>query len=396
MKKFVSLFSIIAITISILASCGTKEGTNLDTGDVKTEEKKDNDTNESILKIGMVTDTGTIDDKSFNQGTWEGILKYEEDNSDKVSAQYLKPIGEAKEDYLNAINDLIDSGHKMIITPGFKFEEAIFIAQSEYPDVYFTIIDGNPHAGDYIPSLENNTSSIFFAEEEAGFYGGLAAALESNTGKLAFIGGMVMPAVQKFGWGFTAGVAYANENFGTDVQVAEFVYQGTFDDVAAGKTLAASFYDSGVDIIFAAAGGVGVGVIDEGKTRRLAGEDIWVVGVDVDQYTSGIYNNNGDSVILTSAVKGLGTATYASIDSVVNNEFKGGIIINSNTKSNGVGLSDTTMYLSDASLKAYRETFEKVKKGDLTVPNNADKLKIFLEDIGYVTPKGINYTGENY
>ena len=114
----------------------------------------------------------------------------------------------------------------------------------------------------------DNTVSIFFAEHESGFVAGVAAALEIQEGDVGFIGGMEIPAVQRFNWGFQQGVAYANENLGTKVtlKAENVIYQGSFDDVAAGQQLAATMYDRGVKAIFAAAGGVGNGVINEAKT----------------------------------------------------------------------------------------------------------------------------------
>ncbi len=280
MKKFVSLAMASILVLSTLAGCGSEPTTEAEGGAEATGGEP--------LKVAMTTDSGTIDDKSFNQGTWEGIIKYEEENAGAIETHYVKPTGEAEADYLNAYADLVDAGYEVIFSPGFKFETAVYKAQELYPDVKFIILDGYPHSGDYAEVIAPNTESIFFAEEESGFYAGITAALETKTGKVGFIGGMEIPAVQKFGWGYVAGVAYANQTYGTNAQVTNYVYQGTFNDVAAGQTLAGTFYNDGVDIVFHAAGGVGVGVINEGKTRRSAGEDVWVIGVDVYQYNEGI------------------------------------------------------------------------------------------------------------
>ncbi len=391
MKKFITLFAMATLSTVLLASCSSKDEVVKEdkiASDEKVKDKDENKDKEKTLKVAMVTDSGTIDDKSFNQGTWEGIKKYEADHN--IETQYLKPEGETTQHYMSAIHNLVDSGYEMIITPGYKFEEAIYEAQEIYPDIKFTIIDGNPHAGDYVPDIAENTSSIFYSEHEAGFYAGIVSALESNTRSLAFIGGMEMPAVQKFGWGFTAGAAYANEVYGTAAKVTDYIYEGSYDNVAGGKTLAASLYDSGVDIIFTAAGGVGVGVIDEGKTRRASGNDIWVVGVDIDQFEDGKYNNE-DSVILTSAVKELGNSAYDSIDSVINGTFEGGKSLIFDSKNNGVGLSSSDEYLSEKTKEAYEVAFEKVTNGTIVVPSSVYELEAFLEDHGYTTPSGVEY-----
>ena len=139
------------------------------------------------------------------------------------------------------------------VCPGFKFETAIFHAQDKYPDAKFVIIDGNPHAGDFVPVVKENTVSIFFAEHESGFVAGVATALQLKEGELGYIGGMEIPAVQKFNWGFQQGVKYANANLGTKMVIRpeNVIHQGSFDNVAAGQQLAAQMYDRGVEAIFA-------------------------------------------------------------------------------------------------------------------------------------------------
>ena len=183
---------------------------------------------EAGLKVGMVTDSGTIDDKSFNQGTWEGIQKAEKDLG--IEKNYMQPAGETEADYLTEIGNLYDAGYKFIVTPGFKFETAIYKAQEQYKDAKFVIIDGEPNDGDDNYDVADNTVAIYFAEEQAGFAAGVAAAVELQTGELGFIGGMEIPAVQKFNCGFQQGVAYANENLGTNVSLKaeNIVYQEHF------------------------------------------------------------------------------------------------------------------------------------------------------------------------
>ena len=239
-----------------------------------------------------------------------------------IEAKYLKPSGTTEADYIKEIGNLYDAGYKFIITPGFKFETAIHAAQSKYMDANFVLLDGIPHSGDWVESIGDNTVSIFFAEHESGFLAGLAAALQLKNGEAGFIGGIEIPPVQKFNWGFQQGLAYANENLGTNVTISKesVVYQGSFSDVAAGQQIAASMYDKGFNVIFCAAGGVGIGAINEAKTRARAGKDIWVIGVDVDQYMEGIYDGD-KSVVLTSAVKYVGVASYDMIQAKRNGQF---------------------------------------------------------------------------
>lgn len=326
------------------------------------------------LKVGMVTDAGTIDDKSFNQGTWEGVVKAAEEQ--ELEYKYLKPTGTTEADYLTEIGNLYDAGYKFIVTPGFKFETAIYTAQDKYPEAKFVLIDGTPHTPDYATfKVGENTVSIFFAEHESGFIAGVATALELMEGDLGFIGGMEIPPVQKFNWGFQQGVAYANENLGTNMTLKpeNVIYEGSFDNVAAGQQLAATMYDSGVKAIFCAAGGVGVGAINEAKERAAGGADVWIVGVDVDQYLDGEYED-GKSVILTSAMKKIDTAAYDMILMEVNEEFPGGETIVFTAANGGVGLPVENPNLSDATTAKATEVFDMVISGDLVVAEEQGDL----------------------
>ena len=363
-KKFSMLTIALAASLGLVA-CGTGEG---DKGTTTNGEAK--------IKVGMMTDSGTIDDKSFNQGTWEGIKRYESENG-TIEAQYIKPGGEATQDYLEAADNLLAKGNELIIAPGFKFEEAIGKLQAENPETKFVILDGEPEGG-----VAENSVGIYFAEQEAGFLAGIAAALETKTGKVGFIGGMVIPAVQKFGYGFVTGVAYANANLGTNVEVADYLYNGTFNDVSGGQAQAGGMYDKGIDIIFVAAGKVGNGVIAEGKVRAEAGDDVYVIGVDVDQYEDGIISD-GSSVILTSAIKRIDNAAYDKIDELVNGTFTGGQVITMDAKNDGVGLPAENPNLSEATQQAADEAFELIKNGTIVVPTELDEVTAMLEELGF-------------
>ena len=323
---------------------------------------------EALLpEVGMVTDAGTIDDKSFNQGTWEGVVDACDDFG--YEAKYLKPFGTTEADYMNEITNLVDSGRKIVVCPGFKFESTIFAAQDKYPDVKFILIDGTPHSADYSEfRQENNVVSIFFAEEQSGFLAAVAAAVEKPDAEFGFIGGMEIPAVQKFNWGFQQGLAYANANLGTNtvVNADNVIYEGTFDNVAGGTALAAQMYDKGVDVIFAAAGTVGVGVITEAKNRAVAGEDVWVVGVDVDQYSEGVYEGN-KSIILTSAMKAIGVAAYDMVKAYNEGTVPGGQTLIFDTSNNGVQIPDKNPNLSNAAYKAYEDALAGLQDGSITV-----------------------------
>lgn len=359
MKKKLSMLTVAVAATFGLVACGTSEN---------------NDSTK--VKVGMMTDSGTIDDKSFNQGTWNGIKRYESEKGTIVS-QYIQPTGESTQDYLEAASNLIAAGNEMIVAPGFKFEKAIGQLQSENPDLKFVLIDGQPTGG-----VADNTVSIYFAEQEAGFLAGVAAALETKTGKVGFIGGMILPAVQKFGYGFVMGVAYANANLGTTVEVADYLYNGTFDDVTGGQAQAGGMYDKGIDVIFVAAGGVGNGVISEAKQRAEAGEEVYVIGVDVDQYDEGIISD-GSSVILTSAIKRIDNAAYDKIDELVNGEFVGGQVITMDSKNDGVGLPEENPNLSEETQTQTDNVFALIKEGTLVIPTELADVEKMLEELNF-------------
>lgn len=320
------------------------------------------------LKVGMVTDTGTIDDRSFNQGSWEGIIGTVKNH------KYLKPAGTTEADYLTEITNLYDGGYKLIVAPGFKFETAVFKAQDTYTDANFVILDGEPNDGQGNYRVGDNTVSIFFAEEESGFLAAVAAAVEMQEADFAFMGGMEIPAVQKFNYGFQQGVAYANEHLGTNISIApeNVVYQGSFDDKAGGQQIAAQMYDKGVEVIFTAAGGTGFGAITEAKTRATNGDtNAWVIGVDVDQYQDGVYDaENNKSIILTSAMKYIDQATHDMIVAQVNGEFPGGQTLVYDVASDGVGIPAENPNLSEDTLTKVNDVYAKIKAGEITIVDN--------------------------
>lgn len=327
----------------------------------------------SELKVGMVTDAGTIDDKSFNQGTWEGVERAGEEL--ELETKYLKPSGTTEADYMKEIGNLYDAGFKFIVCPGFKFETAIFQAQDKYTDAKFVLIDGNPHSGDYNPVVKENTVAIFFAEHESGFMSGVAAALELKEGEFGFIGGMEIPAVQKFNWGFQQGIQYANANLGTNITIKaeNVIYQGSFDNVAAGQQLAAQMFDKGVKAIFCAAGGVGVGAINEAKARAKADQQVWIIGVDVDQYSEGIYDGD-KSIVLTSAMKRIDQVAYDMVKAEKEEQFPGGQTLIFDATNNGIGIPDENPNLSEETQSKTAEVFEKLQSGEIEVSDQQGDL----------------------
>lgn len=372
MRKFTSMLIVTMVAMIALVACSSDKG----------ESGSTTGTDNVNFKVGMMIDSGTIDDKSFNQGTWEGILAYTKDHKG-VKGQHVQPNGETTADYLSAADNLMMAGNNVIIAPGFKFEEAITELQTANPEVSFVILDGEP------ATMAENTTAIYFAEHEAGFLAGVAAALQSQTGKVGFIGGMKIPAVERFGWGYLAGVAYANENYATNVEVVDYQYQGTFYDVQGGQMMAGGMYDKGIDIIFSAAAAVGNGVINEAKARTEAGDKVYVIGVDVDQYDEGLMND-GSSVVLTSAIKRIDVAVYDALKAYGEGNFPGGQIITMDAKTNGVGLPETNPNLTTDTQAKVDDTLAQIQSGALVVPVTGEELDTFLSEVGYQA-NTINY-----
>ena len=352
MKKKVIALVLSALMVTGLVGCGSDNNSST--------------SEESTLKVGMVTDTGTIDDKSFNQGTWEGIKEAEKEFG--LETTFMQPNGESESSYLTEIQNLYDSGYKFIVTPGYKFETAIYKAQSQYEDAKFVLIDGEPNDGKDNYLVADNTVAIYFAEEQSGFIAGVAAAVELKTGDFGFIGGMEIPSVKKFNYGFQQGVAYANENYGTNVSLKteNIVYSNSFVDTALGQQLAAQMYDRGVKAIFTAAAGVNIGVITEAKTRVVNGEEAWVIGVDSDQYDDGIYEGS-KSVVLTSAIKKIDEATYQIIKNEINGEFPGGQVLRFDTKNDAVGIPSENPNLSEDTITKVNEVINAIKSDEIEV-----------------------------
>ncbi|MBE6022460.1 MAG: BMP family ABC transporter substrate-binding protein [Cellulosilyticum sp.] len=362
-KKFIAIALTSLLAMSLMVGCGSNAATSVTTNKTKVAEKYEKiDTD---LKVGMSTDSGSIDDRSFNQGAWEGI------SASVENAKYLQPTGETDVDYLECIGNLYDAEYKFIVTPGYKFERAIGTAQDKYPDAKFVILDGAPvtEAGEI--KIGENTVSITFAEQEGGFLAGVAAAVEMKEGDFGFIGGMPIPAVQKFNYGFQQGIKYANENLGTNITLKEenVVYQGAFDDKAGGQQIAAQMYDRGVKVIFTAAGGTGLGAITEAKSRAANGDtSVYVIGVDVDQYQDGVYDQGTNaSVILTSAVKYIDRATVEMIQAEVDGNFPGGEALVFTAANNGIGIPEENPNLSEETMNKVAEVTELIKKGEITI-----------------------------
>lgn len=309
-------------------------------------------------EIAMITDIGSIDDKSFNQGTWEGIVAYAEEND--ISHKYYKPTEQSTDAYLASIQLAVEGGAKVIVTPGFLFEEPIFIAQDMYPEVNFILIDGNPHNADYSEYRTNeNAVGIVYAEEQSGYLAGYAAVKDGYT-KLGFMGGMAVPAVVRFGYGFAQGAEAAAKEMGISNIDLKYHYTGNFDATPEAQTLAASWYAEGIEVIFACGGLVGNSVMSAAEAVGAA-----VIGVDVDQ-------SSESETVITSAMKGLAASVQSALDAYYRGEFPGGESLVYAADADGVQLPMETSKFETFSQADYDQVFGDLAAGNITLKKDSD------------------------
>lgn len=335
MKKLVSLFLVLALALPF--AMAFTEG--------------------NVYELAMVTDIGTIDDKSFNQGTWEGIKEYAEANGKTYN--YYQPNGQSTEIYLEYMQQAVEAGAKVVVTPGFLFEEAVYIAQQMYPDVYFVLIDGNPHDGSYNYHTEPNAVGITYAEEQSGFLAGYAAVKEGYT-KLGFMGGMAVPAVIRFGYGFVQGAEYAAKELGISGLECRYHYTGGFEATPEVQTMAASWFSDGVEVIFACGGPVGNSVM---AAAEAGGGK--VIGVDVDQYAE-------SETVITSAAKGLAESVQQMLDAYYKGEFPGGESINLDAARDGVQLPMENSRFEKFTQEDYDAIYKKLVDNEIAIKGDKD------------------------
>ena len=311
-------------------------------------------------ELALVTDVGTIDDKSFNQGAWEGLVKYAEENN--ITHKYYQPTEKSTEAYVEAIGLAVDGGAKVVVCPGFLFEIAVYQAQTLYPDTKFIILDGYPHESDtnYTPVVNSNVYSIFFKEDQAGFLAGYAAVKGGYT-KLGFVGGMEVPAVVRFGLGYIQGADYAADEMGIKSIDIKYHYTGGFAPTPEAETLAASWYNAGTEVIFAAAGGAGNSVM---AAAEAAGK--YMIGVDVDQ-------SSQSTSVITSAMKSLGTGVYDGLKAYYDDKFPGGKIVYMGADVNGIGLPMESTKIDGFTQADYDAIYAKLADGTIKVVDDITK-----------------------
>lgn len=340
MKKILAMLLSAAMVLSFAACGGTQAPTETTTpSDTPKDETKSEGSaptgtpsSDGKYELALVTDVGTIDDKSFNQGAWEGLEKYAKEKS--VSSQYYKPTEQTTDAYLSAIELAITGGAKVIVCPGYLFEPAVFQAQDLHPDVKFILVDGSPNDGaqeNPVFKTAENTYAIKYSEQQAGFLAGYAAVKDGYK-KLGFMGGIAVPAVVRYGYGYIQGADAAAKELGLakDDVTVKYKYLGGFGPTPEYQTEAASWYQGGTEIIFASAGGAGNSVMTAAETANGK-----VIGVDVDQ-------SSESATVISSAMKELGNSVYDAIGAYYDGSFPGGQDVVLGAKENCVGLPMST------------------------------------------------------
>ena len=424
MKKILALILALVMVFALVA-CGTTAAPAA-TEEPKTEEPKTEEpaateapateateppAEETETKVAMITDYGDITDQSFNQTTYEACKAFAETNG--VEFQYFKPAGDSTADRVAMVEKAVDEGYNVLVMPGYAFGGTIVEAAPEYPDVKFIAIDvskgdlleaGVAAAGEtYDYNADNwdleqyvdmsNVYCAVYQEELCGYMAGYAAVKLGYT-KLGFLGGMAVPAVVRYGYGFVQGVDAAAAELGlTDVEL-NYVYGGQFSGDADITAVMDTWYNGGTEIVFACGGSIYSSAGE--AAAKVNGK---VIGVDTDQ--SGIIDGKyGEGMTVTSAMKGLYPATYDTLTDVVVNgnwdKYVGqiatlGLISGTDPEANYVQIPMTTQF-EDGKFTAddYKALVAAMFDGSLTVSNDISKTAsdfatvITLDDQGSI------------
>ena len=336
MKKILALVLALCMVFALCACGNTPADGNKPAEESKAPAAEESnapaDEPEAVTyKVAMITDYGDITDQSFNQTTYEACKAFAEDNG--VEFSYFKPAGDNTADRVAMIEKAVDEGYNVIVMPGYAFGGAIVEAAPEFPDVKFIALDvakgdlleaGVAKAGesyDYNPDnwdLEkyvdmSNVYCAIYQEELCGYMAGYAA-VKLGYKSLGFLGGMAVPAVIRYGYGFVQGVDAAAADLGLSDVTVKYVYGGQFFGDADITAVMDTWYANGTEVVFACGGGIYTSAVDAAK--KANGK---VIGVDVDQ--AGVIANYAgvDGLTVTSAMKGLYPATYDTLNDVIIN-----------------------------------------------------------------------------
>ena len=315
MKKILALLLVLALSLTLVA-CGSGKKDAASTGS---------------YKVAMVTDYGDITDQSFNQTTWEAVVAFGKDNN--VETKYYKPTSNDTAGRVASVELAIAEGYNVIVMPGYAFGGTIVEVAPNYPDVKFIALDvakgdlletavaNKGESYDYNPDnwkLEDyvdmsNVYCAIYQEELAGYMAGYAA-VKLGYKNLGFLGGMAVPAVVRYGYGFVQGVDAAAADLGLSDVTLNYIYGGQFSGDVDITAVMDTWYANGTEVVFACGGGIYTSAVDAAK--KANGK---VIGVDVDQ--AGVIANYAgvDGLTVTSAMKGLYPATYDALNDIINN-----------------------------------------------------------------------------
>ena len=380
MKKILALLLVLVMVLSLVA-CGAKTEAPAAEEKTTTNEQTTAITDpDSIVdemtsadgkyQVAFITDVGQLKDKSFNQGTYDGVKLYAANNG--KSYKYYQPANgdqATDDDRIDAMKLACENGAEIVVAAGFMQAAALEVAAKAYPDVKFVFIDGWPLGLD-------NVAAIAFKEEQSGYLAGYAAVMEGYT-KLGFCGGGggTNPACQRFGYGFAQGADAAAAKLGVQIEMNySWLYGASFSATPELQTMATGWYANGTEVIFACGGSMFQSV-----AAAASAEDGLVVGVDVDQSFE-------SPAVITSALKGLSDATVWAITKFYNGEWAdiGGNLASLGAADNAVGLPTATWSLS-WSVEEYEAMFAEIVAGTIVI---SDELVLAPESTANMT---VNY-----
>lgn len=341
-KAIIAVLSAAAMALSMTACGGTGSSSSSSSSQSGSSSASSSDSaSGKAIKVGMVTDVGGVNDGSFNQSAWEGLQKAGTELG--IEVKYLESKTDA--DYSPNLEAFADEEYDLIISVGYMLASATKEAAEANPDQKYAIIDDSSNA-----SLPNVTC-LMFEQAQASYLAGLVAGMSTESNTVGFVLGMASETMHQFGYGYVAGVLDANK----DAKVLQF-NANSFGDTAVGKSSATTMITNGADVIFHAAGGTGMGVIEGCKENG-----VWAIGVDSDQSKLAPEN------ILTSAMKRVDTAVFEAAKATQDGTLKNGVITY-DLAVEGVDLAPTTTNLSDEVLKAAEDAKAKIISGEIKVP----------------------------
>lgn len=336
----------------------SEEVSEAESEEASSEEDTEAETEEDIdgtgFKIGMVTDVGGVNDGSFNQSAWEGLQRAAENFGCEV--KYIESKGDA--DFVPNIESFLDEDYDLIICTGYVMADAVRDAAELNPDQKFAIVDDASNA-----DLDNVTC-MMFEQEQASYLVGLAAGYTTESNVVGFVVGQANETMNSFGYGYLAGVLDANP----DATILQY-NANSFGDASAGKTAVNTMVTKGADVVFHAAGGTGLGVIDGCKENG-----IWAIGVDSDQ------SSLAPETILTSALKRVDNACYDATKKAILGTLEGGIATY-DLAAGGVDIAPTTDNLSKDVLEKIEDAKKDIIAGDLVVPKNQEEFEEKYGDV---------------